>query len=126
MKKRDYEHFEKRLLDERQRVVRAVQQLEDTTNEEEDGDLTAYPFHLADEGTDTEEEEKGFLLRSAEGRLLYEIDEALRRLYKQPDQYGRCEQCGAEIAWDRLDLLPWARLCLEHQRAAEDRPVEAR
>lgn len=120
MTKEQLEHLEQRLLKERQRAVKAVRQLEDTlTPLDEDGDLTNYPFHLADEGTDTMEQEQGFLLRSQEGRLLYEIDDALRVLYKEPEHYGKCLKCESEIPLDRLDVVPWAKYCLEHQEQEE-------
>jgi RNA polymerase-binding transcription factor DksA len=116
-------HLEQRLLQERERAVKALRQMEN--EEKEDGDLTTYPFHLADEGTDTIEQEQDFLLRSVEGRRLYEIDDALRTLYKEPERYGKCQSCTQEIAYERLDLVPWARLCLDCQTIEESKPVEA-
>lgn len=119
------EHLEQRLLKERQRAVKAVRQIEDNLSpQDEDGDLTTYPFHLADEGTDTMEQEQGFLLRSQEGRLLYDIDEALRTLYKTPELYGKCNNCNAEISFERLDIVPWAKHCVECQEMVESRTPE--
>ena len=112
---RDLEHFEKRLLDERKRAVAQMQQFgEDlrTSQGEADGEVASWRFHMADEGTDTFEREQSFLLASREGRLLWHIDEALRRLYKSPDRYGRCDECGSQIAYDRLDALPYAKNCV--------------
>ena len=124
MTREQRDHLEHRLLRERQRAEKAVRQLDKP--QEEDGDLTTYPFHLADEGTDTMEQEQSFLLRSKEGRLLYEIDEALRMLYKTPEQYGSCASCNAEIALERLDIVPWAKHCLDCQRLLEaNSPEEA-
>jgi DnaK suppressor protein len=121
MTKEQRDHIEQRLLKERQRAVKAVRQIEDSlTPQDEDGDLTNYPFHLADEGTDTMEQEQGFLLRSNEGRLLYEIDDALRTLYKNPDEFGKCLKCKEEIALERLDVVPWAKYCLDHQEQQEN------
>ena len=115
------DHLEQRLLRERQRVVKALRQLDENLSpQEEDGDLTTYPFHLADEGTDTMEQEQGFLLMSKEGRLLNDIDESLRLIYKSPDSFGRCASCGAEIAFERLDIVPWAKHCLDCQRMQEE------
>ncbi|HET9439082.1 MAG TPA: TraR/DksA family transcriptional regulator [Longimicrobiales bacterium] len=116
-------HLEQRLLQERERAVKALRQME--SEDKADGDLTTYPFHLADEGTDTIEQEQDFLLRSVEGRRLYEIDDALRTLYKEPERYGKCQSCAQEIALERLDLVPWARLCLDCQTIEESKPVEA-
>ena len=126
MNKQQRDDLEQRLLKERQRAVKAVRQLDDTLGpQDEDGDLTTYPFHLADEGTDTMEQEQGFLLRSQEGRLLYQIDEALRTLYKTPEVFGKCITCGGEISFERLELVPWTQHCLDCQREQEAAPSEA-
>ena len=123
MNQKDRDHLEQRLLHERQRVVKALRHIED--DDSNDGDLTTYPFHLADEGTDTIEQEQEFLLRSVEGRLLLDIDEALRTLYKEPERYGLCMSCNAEIVLERLDFVPWAKLCVDCQTLEEAKPVEA-
>lgn len=121
MTKEQRDHLEQRLLKERQRAVSTLRQLDDslTSDPEDDGDLTNYPFHLADEGTDTIEQEQGFVLMSQEGRLLYDIDEALRTLYKTPERFGKCISCGEEISFDRLDIVPWAKNCLGCQQKQE-------
>ena len=125
MDQKQRDHFEQRLLHERERAVKALRQLDN--DDDEDGSLTTYPFHLADEGTDTMEQEQEFLLRSVEGRRMIDIDEALRTLYKEPERFGQCQSCGQEIAFERLDFVPWTRLCLECQTVEESRPnpVEA-
>lgn len=124
MKKKELSHLEQRLLHERERALKALSRLDERVSnsaDEGDGDLTTYPFHLADEGTDTMEREKDFLLLSKEGRLVYWIDDALRTLYKSPKAYGRCTDCGQEISLERLDLVPWASLCVDCQHKEERR-----
>ena len=125
MDKNQLEHLEQRLLHERERAVKALRQLDN--DDDEDGSLTTYPFHLADEGTDTMEQEQEFLLRSVEGRRMIDIDEALRTLYKEPERFGKCLSCGQDINFERLDFVPWTRLCLECQTIEESKPkpVEA-
>ena len=49
-----------------------------------------------------------------EGRRLYQIDEALERLYKEPEAFGRCEVCGRDIGVERLEVIPETPLCAEH------------
>ena len=66
------------------------------------------------------EREKAFLFASKEGRLLYHIDEALRRLYKSPESFGVCQECGTEVGYERLDALPHARLCIKCKELEED------
>ncbi|HEX2166967.1 MAG TPA: TraR/DksA C4-type zinc finger protein [Longimicrobiales bacterium] len=113
--------LEQRLIQERESTDRALQRSDEATriSTEEDGDLTTYKQHPADEGTDTMEQEKALLLLSAEGQRLTLIDEALRRLYKEPETFGRCVECGNEISMERLELVPWATLCREHQTSQE-------
>ncbi|HSK20346.1 MAG TPA: TraR/DksA C4-type zinc finger protein [Longimicrobiales bacterium] len=121
MKEAQRKHLEQRLLEERARTERALQRSDETTRTatEEDGDLTSYTQHPADEGTDTMEQEKALLMLSAEGQRLQQIDEALRRLYKEPDQFGKCIECGNEISMERLELIPWTTLCRDHQAESE-------
>jgi DnaK suppressor protein len=129
MTKKQRAHLEQRLLRERERALRMLARFnEDTTSDTRlggDGDLTFYPLHLADEGTDTIEQEKGFLLASKEGRLVYWIDDALRTLYREPERFGICVDCGRPIGFERLDIVPWARLCIDCQRNQEQRFAEA-
>ena len=47
------------------------------------------------------------------------IDEALGRLYKTPEQYGLCGECGSDIGYARLDALPQARLCIRCKESEE-------
>ena len=122
LNKKKLEHFEARLLEEREKIIRQLKRSDESfadTLQGSDGDLSAYSFHRADQGTDAMEREKAFLFASKEGRLLYHIDEALRRLYKTPKKYGVCQECGADIAEERLDALPHARLCIRCKEKEE-------
>ncbi len=123
MSKKMLAHFEKRLLEERKRVLRELGHYDETfgsTEQGADGDLSSYSFHMADQGTDAMEREKAFLFASQEGRFLWHIDEALRRLYRSPETFGKCHNCGNDIGYDRLDALPHARFCIECKQREED------
>jgi DnaK suppressor protein len=123
MNDRDREKIRERLLAERGARLEKLADLDERYKERlelGDDELTNYPLHPADEGTDTMEQEKEFLLASQDGRQLMEIDRALRTLYQEPEEFGSCERCGQEIAMERLELVPWARLCADCQRAAEE------
>ncbi|HUO52026.1 MAG TPA: TraR/DksA family transcriptional regulator [Gemmatimonadaceae bacterium] len=127
MSKKLLAHFEKRLLDERRRVLKELGQYSETltaTPQNADGNLSSYSFHMADQGTDAMEREKAFLFASQEGRFLWHIDEALRRLYRAPETFGKCHSCGNDIDFDRLDALPHARLCIECKQKEEDAKKE--
>src|SRR5256885_13599369 len=116
MKKKSLQHFEKRLLEERKRVLKELGRADEAfgaTPQSADGDLSSYSFHMADQGTDAMEREKAFLFASQEGRFLWHIDQALRRLYRSPETFGKCHNCGNDIAFERLAALPHARYCLQ-------------
>ena len=123
MNKKMLAHFEKRLLEERKRVLKELGNYSETFNatpQSADGDLSSYSFHMADQGTDAMEREKAFLFASQEGRFLWHIDEALRRLYRSPETFGKCHNCGEDIAFERLDALPHARFCISCKQREED------
>jgi RNA polymerase-binding protein DksA len=123
MSKKNVAHFEKRLLEERKRVLKELGHHGETfgaSQTEADGDLSSYSFHMADQGTDAMEREKAFLFASQEGRFLWHIDEALRRLYRSPETFGKCHNCGEDIAFERLDALPHARFCISCKQREED------
>jgi len=123
MTKKNLQHFEKRLLEERRRVLKELGRADEAfrnTPQSADGDLSSYSFHMADQGTDAMEREKAFLFASQEGRFLWHIDEALRRLYRSPETFGKCHNCGQEIAFERLDALPHARYCIDCKQREED------
>ena len=120
---KDVAYFEKRLLEERKRVLKELGHFGETfgaTIQDSTSELSSYPFHMADQGTDTMEREKNFLFASQEGRFLWHLDEALRRLYRAPEAFGRCHSCGRNIAFERLDALPHARFCFDCKQREED------
>jgi len=111
---KDLKFFEQRLLEEREKAVRELGRFGENfslTQRDSSGDLSSYAFHMADLGTDAMEREKAFLFASQEGRILYHIDEALRRLYRA-EAYGVCEYCEQRIDRRRLTAIPHARLCI--------------
>ena len=125
---KDLKELETLLLAERVRVMKEMGHLESTVLKvnprESAGDLSGYSFHMADAGTDAYEREKAFQFASTEGRLLLDLDEALRRLYR--GEYGTCESCGNAIAKARLEAMPAARLCRDckEKEERENRPQQ--
>ena len=122
MNKKSLNHFEKRLGDERRRALKELGRADETFGgaQADDGDLSTYSFHMADQGTDAMEREKAFLCASKEGRFLWHIEEALRRLYRHPKTFGKCMTCEKDIAFERLDALPHARYCFDCKQQEED------
>jgi DnaK suppressor protein len=108
-------HLEKRLLEERALLTRALNRTvsEESAEGEQDraGDLSTLPFHLADRGTDTMATELEAANATRMSRELDEIDSALERLRRRPERFGVCEDTGRPIPFERLDIVPWARTC---------------
>jgi DnaK suppressor protein len=50
---------------------------------------------------------------------LRDIAEALQRMADDPDEFGLCEECEEPIPPRRLELMPWARLCIDCQGRQE-------
>ncbi len=123
MNKKELKHFEQRLLEERQKILREMGHFGESFQvnlKDSSGDLSAYSFHMADHATDSENQERAFQQMSKEGRLLYHVDEALRRLYGDGKNYGLCESCENPIEETRLDLVPHARLCFKCKSQEEN------
>lgn len=124
MNKKKLKHYEQRLLEEREKILREMGHFGESFQvnlKDSSGDLSSYSFHMADQGTDAENQERAFQQMSKEGRLLYHVDEALRRLYNEGGKnYGLCESCDNPIEETRLDLVPHARLCFKCKSQEEN------
>jgi DnaK suppressor protein len=77
-----------------------------------------------DEGMDTydlaseeRDREINFILSDRERVKIKQIDDALDRL--DEGTYGVCEACGLEIAEERLQAMPFTRLCRDCQQEQE-------
>lgn len=107
---------EERLLEERARVLSVLRRFDEdneTSLTAASGDLSDYPFHVADHGTDSYDQEMDTVMAERASRELEEIDAALRRLYEEPEGFGICENTGEPIPLERLELVPWTRTCVE-------------
>jgi len=96
--------------------------------DEVDTDQKAQREENKDEGMDAydlasveRDREISFILSDRERLKINQIDEALARI--ADGSYGICESCGLEIAEERLDALPFTRLCRDCQ---QDQEREAR
>lgn len=89
------------------------------------GEFTGYDNHPADLGTAMFERGKDVALNEQSETHLREIASALKRMDK--GTYGYCAECQREISYDRLQAVPTAKYCIEHQPSDDvsfRRPVE--
>jgi len=118
----DTEHFRGLLLDERKRVIAAIQNLHDEhpgSISDETGEDAVYDNHLADTATETYDRELDYTLEENSEHVLAEIDAALKRI--DDGSYGTCTNCGKQIPAERLEARPYATLCIDCQRDRERR-----
>ena len=110
-------HLQKRLHEERDRVARDLAEFARTesedTRQDRGADLSRFPTHAADLGTDANEEEVDASIATRQSAELQQIDDAIERLSSTPELYGICENTGEEIPFERLDIIPWARTTVE-------------
>ena len=114
MTDKERKRIEARLQEERdraQKTLAAAEEDEEIPQSEAAGDISRFPTHMADEGTNTEEQEKDFMIASKASDMIVKIDDALQLLYGDPERFEKCENCGKPIEMERLDLIPWTRVC---------------
>ena len=114
------ESFRRILLEERDRVLRAIENLHNETPgslEEATGEETSFDNHLGDTATVTYDREMDYTLEENSEAVLKAIEAALGRI--EAGTYGKCQRCGREIAPERLEALPYAELCIDCKRRVE-------
>lgn len=118
----EMERFREQLLDLGKRLQRDFAALTGealrTTGGEASGNLSNAPLHLADLGTDNYEEEVAMSLLENGGQRLEEINAALERINR--GTFGQCENCNRDIGRERLDAVPYTRLCIDCARKGSD------
>jgi DnaK suppressor protein len=111
-------HLEARLHEERARLVAQLHEFADVEASEDSqelaGDLSKFPTHPADIGTDSVNEELEASIGTRVSAEISEIDAALDRLATSPETFGLDEQTGEAIPFERLDIIPYARIAVEH------------
>ncbi len=117
MTKKDLKKFEHLLLEQRERIVRSLEGFQNHTTLEEVVDPREEGADLADVGSDAAEQETAVTLASFDAAQLQAIDEALQRI--KAGTYGVCEICNKEIPKKRLEIVPYARYCVQCQSEME-------
>lgn len=101
---------------ERRKLVRRLRRFGE---EVVDRDFEGLSQHMADAAAESMERERAALMASEEGRRLVEVDRALDRFTRQPESYGVCRSCERDIAFERLEALPYTTLCIACKRSEE-------
>jgi RNA polymerase-binding transcription factor DksA len=101
-----------RLVDLRERVTGEIISINRDSLSQTDRDPS-----LSDQGTDTFDREFALNQLSNEQDVLFEIDEAIRRI--ENGTYGICEMTEVPINIERLEALPYVRYSIQAQSELE-------
>jgi RNA polymerase-binding transcription factor DksA len=101
-----------RLLDLRERVSGEILSINRDSLSQTERDPS-----LSDQGTDTFDREFALNQLSSEQDVLFEIDEAIRRI--ENGTYGVCEMTEEPINIERLEALPYVRFSIKAQSELE-------
>ena len=113
MNKKKLEYFKKKLLKSKEEILNT-------------GLLqSSAEFHVASEDLSDEadlannvvNQQVSLSIRERELNKLRLIDNALNRIANS--EFGECEDCGDDIGDKRLELQPWAELCIVHAEERE-------
>ena len=108
------------LHQEQERLQSLATEERGVSEESEDeslGEYSAGTQHQADIGTETFDRERDLSILEQVEAELADVQHALGRL--DDGTYGRCEVCGRPIGDERLQALPAARYCVDHQAEVE-------
>ncbi len=117
--------FNKRQLDKYREILQAkrallfgdVSSFEEGALQSNSGGLSHTPQHIAEQGSDVQDQSLMLDLAAADRGIIKEIDAALARI--ADGTFGLCEMTGEPIGEDRLEELPWARFSIEAARMRE-------
>ena len=119
--KKELQEFKKIILKKKEELLEEIQHLSQDTlkksQKDASGDISGYTYHIADVATDNYDREFSLGLASNDSDLLYELEEALKRI--EEGKYGVCQECGETISKARLKAVPHACLCIKCQQKKE-------
>jgi DnaK suppressor protein len=121
--KKELVEFKKLVVRKKDEILEQIEHISEDTlkksQKDASGDISGYTYHMADVATDTYDREFSMGLASDERELLYEFDDAIKKI--DDGTFGICEDCKTRITKTRLKALPHARLCIKCQEKREKR-----
>jgi RNA polymerase-binding protein DksA len=127
LSKKELDHFKKKLLSEKQRVLEEVGELSQTNLKQsisdQSGENSRYSYHLGDVASLAYDREFSMGLAERQQKYLEQIDEALQRI--EDGRYGICLVTGEPIAVERLEEVPVAKYSVKGKEILEKQRARA-
>jgi len=125
MNRQEAEHYRQLLLKMLDETEDTIELMKSHREGEQDkystGELSNYDNHPADQGTELFYLEMNNALKVHGENIMKDIKDALGRIDR--GTYGVCAGCGSDIPRERLEVLPYARMCLKCQEELENTSV---
>jgi YteA family regulatory protein len=128
------QHFKDILEKQEREIEHTIELMKENKSAEQDkysnNELSSYDNHPGDLGSELFSLGMNMALRVHEEHLIKDIHDALDRI--QQGNYGKCAFCGDEITPERLEVVPYIRLCMDCEQSkaidpeilGKSRPVE--
>jgi len=114
-KELDLKYFKNVLKEERERLQNQINQIRKERpsigRQGSQGEPLSYDDDSGDTASDVSEAEKLSSLEKSVYELLSKVEAALLKIRKKT--YGICESCGKPIDKARLEVIPYATLCVK-------------
>jgi DnaK suppressor protein len=120
LNKRKITQIKKRLVQEKEVLLKQYHDLEEGNLNSSQSDITGevgFDEEYADSGTFTFERERDLSLYNNIKDLLEKVEAAMEKI--ELGTYGICDICKATIPEERLDALPHATLCIQCKQKEE-------
>ena len=118
--KKELNEYKEKLLNLKDDVLTQIRDISEDTlmksQKDMSGDISGYGIHMADVATDNYDRDFNLNLVSNERKIIFEIDEALKRV--EDGSYGVCLMSSKPIGKSRLNAIPYAKYtkkCQEQQ-----------
>ena len=114
LNKKEKERYRKMMLQRKQEISYLLSEFNSESKEVE----TGIAQDVGDKAESSYTKEFLLSLSDTERRQLLLIDAALRRI--DDGNFGICQECEKVIKKKRLNVVPWAPLCIECQQKEEE------
>ncbi len=114
LNKQERERYKKKLLERKQELSHKLSEFYSESKEME----TGMAKDLGDKAESSYTKEFLLSLSDTERKQVALVDEALKRV--ETADFGICESCRVAIGKKRLNVVPWAPLCIACQQKEEE------